>query len=485
MPSHAEPLIDCHATLATSLAPPSISKICHIMRRPKVLAVLFVLQVSGIVLALGCSVPPFENPDEFDHMDRVDQVASGRLIGTRFGGAQMSGGKVDLGINRIDQVIGVIRDHPGMKVSRAMLQAAGQIPWGQRGYVSFANTAIYPPFLYMPAALGDRIGKITNLSVVHTLVLCRILTAISSIALAASAIALAGDSAILLFVILSLPMCISLFAAVSQDGPMLGLAALGCGYAAYLARRNSPPAPRSVLVLASIMALAAMGRPPYACLSVILFWLPNISFRIRMAGVAVAILPVAAWSALAGEFVLINAGGPWGVHPGQQMHFLLSHPFHVFGLIRHAFTDAQGVEGESFVHEFIGVLGWTDVILPAAYYKIAESAMAIAILVTLFRSRAMALPAGSRALMAAGGVGAIVLIFLLQYLTWTPVGAAAVHGVQGRYFLPIAMFLPAMLPALSSSPLAKLVLAFEPMLLGFPSLSAVVTLHAIVTRYYL
>jgi hypothetical protein len=33
--------------------------------------------------------------------------------------------------------------------------------------------------------------------------------------------------------------------------------------------------------------------------------------------------------------------------------------------------------------------------------------------------------------------GSAELIFLTQYMTWTPVGAARVDGVQGRYFIPM------------------------------------------------
>jgi uncharacterized membrane protein len=35
-----------------------------------------------------------------------------------------------------------------------------------------------------------------------------------------------------------------------------------------------------------------------------------------------------------------------------------------------------------------------------------------------------------------------VLVNLLLYLTWTPVGAGTIQGVQGRYFIPLLLFLP-------------------------------------------
>ncbi len=48
------------------------------------------------------------------------------------------------------------------------------------------------------------------------------------------------------------------------------------------------------------------------------------------------------------------------------------------------------------------------------------------------------------------GVGLVVAciwaIYDAEYLTWTPVGAAAIEGAQGRYGLPLIPFLAVLLP---------------------------------------
>ena len=35
-----------------------------------------------------------------------------------------------------------------------------------------------------------------------------------------------------------------------------------------------------------------------------------------------------------------------------------------------------------------------------------------------------------------------IALFLIQYLTWTPVGSLRIQGVQGRYFIPLLILLP-------------------------------------------
>ena len=79
-------------------------------------------------------------------------------------------------------------------------------------------------------------------------------------------------------------------------------------------------------------------------------------------------------------------------------------------------------------------------------------------------------------------VGAAALsIFVLQYLSWSPIGGRTIEGVQGRYFLPLVPFLGLVLPRgrirLPSWALVALC--------AYPALSIVVTLRAIVFRYYL
>lgn len=39
-------------------------------------------------------------------------------------------------------------------------------------------------------------------------------------------------------------------------------------------------------------------------------------------------------------------------------------------------------------------------------------------------------------------IGAAYLVALVLYLTWSPVGARNIDGLQGRYFLPMLLALP-------------------------------------------
>jgi len=83
-------------------------------------------------------------------------------------------------------------------------------------------------------------------------------------------------------------------------------------------------------------------------------------------------------------------------------------------------------------------------------------------------------------------IGSAFLLFVIQFLTWTPVGAARIEGVVGRYLIPLALLAASILPGL---PVPSATTRFRRMLLlliaVFPVASIAVMMRAVVLRYYL
>jgi hypothetical protein len=95
------------------------------------------------------------------------------------------------------------------------------------------------------------------------------------------------------------------------------------------------------------------------------------------------------------------------------------------------------------VRELVGVLGWIEFLLPPRLYQLWYWAIPLAFLADVAK------PQGSREapgwfnnlLVAVAIIASVFALYDVQYLSWTPVGAAAVDGVQGRYGIPILAFL--------------------------------------------
>ena len=211
------------------------------------LAAAFVLYGLLATALLAVIMPPFHNPDEAAHFWRATQIAGGGLVGHRFFTLDehrvrmyWAGGYLDAALFDAYRPTLQTIDHPEAPVTKQSW--APRVHWSDdRMMLAFTNTAVYPPVFYIPAAVGVLVGRATRMTVTQTLILSRLLTGAAAVALAAVAIACAGDAAVWLFAVLTLPTSMSLIASPSQDALMLACSAL----AGALLARSLRPAERS------------------------------------------------------------------------------------------------------------------------------------------------------------------------------------------------------------------------------------------------
>ncbi|GBR04806.1 DUF2142 domain-containing protein [Acetobacter oeni] len=454
--------------------------------RPRTLALLYFCCALIAISLLTLIVPPFENSDEFNHFSREDQILSGTLIARRTGSPPQSGGVVDLGINRLDAIYGVIRGHPEMKVTPDMAARGAAIRMGERGFQPFSNTTIYSPLLYIPGAAGLAAARLMHVNVARALELSRFTNGLTCIVLASLAIALAGGGAAFLTVVLSLPMTLSLFASVSQDGLIICAAALAtCGLLRALNTAGSSLRAgwQTPAALFAALTLMSLGRPAYAPLLLAPLLLATTATRRRLMWFCAASVGlIGLWSVIVRAFVLVPL---WAASsPGRQLSNLLHHPLLLPRLVIAAFSDHQGMEGLPFRDEMTGVLGWLDTPLPGWFYDFALVALAGTLIIAAQPRGATPVTPFRRVGNAILPAGAVALIFLLEYLTFTPVGEAFIVGVQGRYFLPLLPFLLLPLWRQQYVPPQTVRTAITCLVPFWLVIASVTCLHTVLVRYY-
>jgi uncharacterized membrane protein len=121
-----------------------------------------------------------------------------------------------------------------------------------------------------------------------------------------------------------------------------------------------------------------------------------------------------------------------GVQPEAQLRGVLAAPLHFLGLAAADYAHHLPRYGASFV----GIFGWLDTPLPRPAMVLWGLLLLAAALTG--GDPALALAAWQRRLAVAITVAVLLLLSLSQYVTWTPLGAGFVDGLQGRYFLPVA-----------------------------------------------
>lgn len=435
------------------------------------LPVLFLLLGGPVCLLNAVLVPPGEVPDEIAHISRADGLRHGSILGKRRSfpdaPAPVAGFYADGNLALAwPNLPGPIAER---KVTQDRLDAWNAVPWGRTEYVVRSNTAAYMPLLYVPTAVTLAAAKRAGQKPFVAVLAARGVNALLYLAAGVAALMLARRGRGVLFLTLLLPMSLAMGGSCNQDGLLLSACALG---AALLTRATSPQAlshralsRRAFWGAAVLLAVVVTAKPLYAPLAGLLL-LAAPTTRAGLGGVAVVAVPSIAWFAVAQRQAGVSlrplpadmqAPGPlWPGDPAavflttdaaSQLRVLLAAPWRLLALPVSTLWD----DASAKLAEMVGVLGRLDLELPDGFYTLAYAALAAALVGdSLVRPGRRGGPGGATAWGGAFGFGClgacVVLVYLGQYLIWTPVGAARIEGVQGRYFLPLLLFSAPLLP---------------------------------------
>jgi uncharacterized membrane protein len=438
-------------------------------------AALYLAAASIFVAFLAIVLPPIQGPDEGAHYVRADQISRGGLIAHRIA-PDAAGGVIDLGImDAIDRFYPVVPDL-NARVNRAMYD---RIPWGVPSPWNFPNTAVYPPIFYLPSAVAILVGKRVSLDVLQTDRLARLFQGGASVAIATLAVALADVGCVWLFALLLLPSAAGLMGSLTQDGPLLASAALAGSLLLRLRRPGLGKWRVSLVVVCAIIALLGASRPPYAALVLLVLAASRVPLKSRAIACASVVAATISWWVLCAVHIFVTVDRSHAANPRAQIHYLLTHLDRIPGLIGNTMAI-------SFSKDYAGFFITT--FAPAGpYHVFAWYMLALAACVAIIAGWR---PRAKDAALVLAAIGlSTVGIFLLQYLTWTPVGAGSILGVLGRYFVPLAAFLPLAMTGpggLEPGTLGRTVpLWCVAPILAFPVASIVLTAHWIILRYYL
>jgi uncharacterized membrane protein len=450
----------------------------------RLLALLFLAYGTVGTVLLSLAVPPLQTPDEPMHAMRAAHVADGKLFGEVFDMPtgdgrtfQANGAHVDPALVAAMHPFSVMMFSPERRATPLMWQPP--FTWSPGRVHTHVITTMYPPTLYLPQAATIGVGRAAGWGVLDTLTRARIVNGMCAVALSALAIALSGGAAVWLFAVLTLPMSLSGMSTVAPDALLLAFSAL----AAALAWRGLRGAEsrRTLVGIVTLLVLVITTRPAYVGLALVPLALGFAPWRARLAGAAIVLGAGVGWSALMSVIGAPNVGAFQGANPGAQIALLLSEPWRILSVAQ----ETLGQMSVGYAYSFLGVLGWLDTLLPQAYYRNAGLILAVAVVATLLAPRARITWRGGPAWIAGSVLASLGGIFGILYLTWSPVGGPVVHGVQGRYFLPLAMLLAAAVPTLGTARLAPLRRLLVAAVAIFPAYSLGTALSAVIARYYL
>jgi hypothetical protein len=154
-----------------------------------------------------------------------------------------------------------------------------------------------------------------------------------------------------------------------------------------------------------------------------------------------------------------------GIQPGAQVQFVLGHLTAMPDLL----GGTLDKDGTVLAQHLVGVLGWLSIMLPDWCYDYGWVAMILAAFAcALDESGPRLATAGWRLLIL---VVCFLGVALALYVTWTPVGAPLIEGLQGRYFIPLLLLMSQAIPSL---PLPSSIR--RPLLIGVGTLAIAIML---------
>jgi uncharacterized membrane protein len=302
------------------------------------------------------------------------------------------------------------------------------------GFAPFAGTEGYTPVAYAPYILAAATGGLLGLDLPDLLLLMRMFGLIAFTA-AAYAIAVTPTLKWAFVLIAMLPVSLFNRAVLSADGAALSYAMVIVALCFRAAQKPGRVWERSLW-----MTLCTLGKQPqvvFVLLELTISRLKKLPWPWR--GFAAVVLPglilsplwvvavsadVAAWRVMEGHNY-----SPEEFRPLWKLAYMWEHPYHFPLAVWTALKDW----GAPLWPELIGILGWQDVALRSWTYLV------LTVLLVLVPLQKLPLAGARRAyvtmMMGLTVLGYVSLVYLIFFLTYTPISSPHVLGVQGRYFI--------------------------------------------------
>ncbi len=407
--------------------------------------VLVSVLVFGALFAL--LTPILDVPDEATHLGRAFVVANGSLFDVS-GGAPVSNGLAQLTALHMSKETLLNSTLYGQPISEGL------------GNTTLGNGQFF--LAYLPSAIVIFFSRVFHAGILPLFYAGRIINLVTYAVFAYFAVKTAPRFKIFFAVVALMPMSLFIAASYNRDFLTYALVLLLAAYFTKMVFKKSFTIGRkqtiTFIILCALVAMLKYSLLPFCLL---MLFIPSSRFASKKSkalhSILAIVIPVAAAAALfAANTFLITATGSagssalteggvnlMGANIGAQLHYMLGSLTTTVSVFLRSF-----VENTYYITQLFS-FGWLSYGPPEVFiYLYVGFFMLVAFVYSQYESSAARLEEETK-LSLCGRLGVFIVILLgyvlvnlLLYLTWTPVGAGLIQGVQARYFIPLLLFLP-------------------------------------------
>lgn len=436
--------------------------------------------IFGILFLL--ITPPFQAADEYNHYYRAFQISEGQIIAQKHQN-QVGGFLPKSLVTTTERVSVGIPFNPEGKQKPEKIFSLFNLPLesNNRVFVAFPNTAVYSPIPYLPQIIGIALGKIIGLSPILLMYVGRICNLLVWLVLGYLAIKITPICKWTFFLLALTPMSLFQAASLSADGVTNGVAFLLMAVFLQSALEEKKVVTGTqIFIIFLLSVLLALAKQAYFPLVGLFLLIPvrKIGNKKKYATVfallfLASVLAIFTWSFFSKSTyttLVPNAA------PGKQIHFILTHPFDLVGVILRTFFK----DGIEYISQFVGKLGWLDTKLPPLF--ILSYIIMLGFISLVNHRKDILISQMQKRILLLTFILNVILIATILYISWTPVAKDRILGLQGRYFIPIA---PVLFLLLYNSKFQVKVKNIGMIITLYSIVSATLTATVLLKRYYL
>jgi len=474
--------------------------------------VLFVILFFGICLRIV--TPPFQMLDEIQHFPRAWQVSEGKFLSPVAKVREIENGNnpITVGVVRWADAVEKFNLHNEdekfliAEVPRSLMPydftlnfankfnqvdfetakkfLSTPVTYSDKESHLIPNIGQYSPLAYFPQALAAFFGRHLNFSA-GAIYYAMCFASLFFVAICVFfAMKILPEKKFLIFLIASMPMFLAEIISTSADAVTYGICLLGSAWLLSQRKNFNAITCREIFLLIIFSVCLGLLKSVYGTILILYFLMPRQRFKnvLHFAGFGIFLLVLELTVAGVWSYFAITANevelfsnfylGHADVDPLLQKNFILESPTAFLNAVFNTLTF--GENAKFFIKTFVGRLGSYNIFLPSYF---VASYMVTLIFCGGFLGN-LGLKIFQRFLIFFVIMVSVTGIFVIEYIIWSPVGGNLIEGIQGRYFIPVALFGFSIFSCLSPPKYANLIV----LLIGI--FSALVTIWTTYSAFY-
>ncbi len=401
-------------------------------------------------------VPPFYQPDEIAHFNRIYQISHGNLGEQKIPGPGYFGDYIPIKIINFENYYYESLIHGNnnqVTLSTIVHEFSGNSATintnTSRRPLEFSNTEQYSPMLYIPQVFGMLISKIINLTIPDTFYLVRMFGFLAWLIICTFAIKRMKIVGWAIAILLLTPLSISVATSISADPMTIAYSSLFIALVFEAVTTKHLNKNRILLFMVTAILLAST-KIPYVLILLTTLLIPSSSF-IKGTKQKVQFLTALACIVIAftGSWLLITRvnhvsyrtiSGGANIDENINESFLLDHPLTFGHKLYDTYLRVTPYSSSDPEWGFVGVLTATGMSIPAWAVGLYFATLG-GVFVKL---REGAVKREYLSIAKRGYIFGITLVLFMAvnaavFVSWSREKVQIIEGIQSRYFIPISL----------------------------------------------